>query len=158
MGGSHLAALQLLSTEASVGLRTGRTVTRELLRVENERRFELRGGPGEGLVLVDLGPGVLNASLVARVRSTLEIEFVVLGAGEVPLDLWCTCLPAANSQVSISDAMGRLVVPDVTARDPSMPPVVLTPGRYLLDAQVWEGTSVLRVAQSLHATPLRAAI
>lgn len=148
----------MLSAEASVGLRGGRSINRELLRVENERRFELRGGPGEGLVLVDLGPGVLNASMVARVRSTLEIEFMVLGLGEVPLDLWCTCLPAANSQVSLSDAMGRLVVPDITARDPSMPPVVLSAGRYLLDAQVWEGTSVLRVAQSLQTTRLRTAI
>jgi hypothetical protein len=152
------STLSVLSAEATVGLRDGRVAQRELLRVEGERRFELRPAAAEGLVLVDLGPGVLNASIVAKVRSTLEIEFVVLGLGEVPLDLWCTCLPAANSQASLTDAHGRLVVPDIAARDPAMGPIIASPGRYLLDVQVWEGTCVLRLAQSMQTKSVRAAV
>jgi hypothetical protein len=60
--------------------------------------------------------------------------------------------------VSILDAFGQLVIPDLTARDPAMHPMVFTAGRFLLRAETFNGPLVLRVGQSTSCVPMRAAV
>ena len=150
--------LTLLGAESSIDLPQRRTVNRELLRVDQDRRFELRPEGNHGVVLMDFGPGVVNATIVGKLRATLEIEFLMHGVGPVPLDLWCSSLRPGCAQVTLSDAFGRVVVPDVTSRDPSMGAMMVPTGRYLLGAEVTGGTAVLRLAQGISAAGLREAV
>ena len=50
------------------------------------------------------------------------------------------------------------VIADLTARDPSMPPIVLAPGLYLLRAETGNGPLVIRIAQAISAGAIRAAV
>jgi len=49
------------------------------------------------------------------------------------------------------------LVPDLTARDPSMAPMVFSPGRFLLRAATREGPLTLRLGSSMANVVPRAA-
>jgi hypothetical protein len=62
-----------------------------------------------------------------------------------------------RSEAEILDAFGRAMVPDLTARDPSMAPIVFSPGRFLLRAATCEGPLTLRLGSSIANVVPRAA-
>lgn len=154
-GGLRIA---FLTAEASVAA-AGRTLAqRRLLRIEGgDRRFELRPTECSASVTLDLAPGLVHATLSGGDRATLELEWMVHGTGAVALDAWALCARNA-SEVSIVDGLGRAVIADLTARDPSMPPIVLAPGLYLLRAETGNGPLVIRIAQAISAAAIRTAV
>lgn len=154
------AALRVafLTAEASVDTGTGTLVQRRLLRIEQgDRRFELRPPESAGSVAVDLAPGLLHATLAAGSRATLEVDWIVHGDAALALDAWALAT-AADSEATIVDGLGRAVIGDLRARDPSMPPVLLAPGIYLLRAVARSGPLAIRIGQSIAANAIRAAV
>ncbi len=150
--------VMFLAAEASVMVGGESLVRRELLRInEGDRRFELRPQGTPGSVCLDLAPGLIHATLSGHDRATLEVEWIVTEGGAIALDAWAMC-GRQSSQVSILDAFGQSVVPDMTARDPAMHPMVFTSGRYLLRAETSNGPLVLRLGQSTSCMPMRAAV
>jgi hypothetical protein len=140
--------MDFLTAEASVSVAGKPLARRELLRIDaGDRRFELRPTESPSSVCVDLAPSLLHATLTGGDRSTLEVEWMVHGNGAVAVDAWAICA-RNNSEVSIVDAFGRALVPDLTARDPAMPPLLVPPGLYLLLAATSDGPLVLRIGQS----------
>ena len=145
------------AAEASVSVGGKPLARRELLRIDaGDRRFELRPTGTPSGVCLDLAPTLLHATLTGGDRSTLEVEWMVHGNGAVAVDAWAICA-RNNSEVSIMDAFGRALVPDLLARDPSMPPLLVPPGLYLLRAATSDGPLVLRVGQSTAHHAARAA-
>jgi hypothetical protein len=96
---------------------------------------------------VDLAPGLLHATLIGGDRSTLEVEWIVHGNGATAVQAWAICA-RNSSEVSITDSFGRYFVPDLLARNPAMPPLLVPPGLYLLRAATSDGPLVLRIGQS----------
>ena len=153
---SHRIAF--LTAEASVSA-SGRTLAqRRLLRIEQgDRRFELRPPESAASVSLDLAPALAHATLSGGDRATLELEWMVHGDTALALDAWALCARNA-SEVSILDGLGRAVIADLTARDPSMPPVIVSPGLYLLRAETSNGPLVIRIGQAICAGSIRAAV
>jgi hypothetical protein len=150
--------MMFLAAEASIMVGGESLVRRELLRInDGDRRFELRPHGTPGSVCLDLAPGLMHATLSGHDRATLEVEWIVTDGSAIALDAWAMC-GRQSSQVSILDAFGQLVIPDLTARDPAMHPMVFTPGRFLLRAETFNGPLVLRVGQSTSCVPMRAAV
>ena len=150
--------LVVIGADAKVVLPDGREAARELLRVAEERRFELRPEAGSGMATVDFGPGVFNVTLIGAPRSSLEVEFMVVGLGPLLLDAWCTLGAHAGADVRLVDGFGRLVVPDLTARTPRAEPLELNAGRYLLTADASHCATALRIAEPIGIRSLRAAV
>lgn len=150
--------LVVIGADAKVTQADGRVAERELLQVSDERRFELRSGPGSGLAAVDFGPGVLNITLIGAPRASLEVEFMIVGIGPLRLDAWCTLGAHAGADVRLIDAFGRLAVPDLTARAPGAEPLELSAGRYLLVADACGCATALRIAEPIGARSLRVAV
>lgn len=150
--------LSFLTAEASLGIGDRILAQRNLLRIDQgDRRFELRPQGASGSVTVDLSPGLLHATLVGNERATLEIEWMVQSGRAIAVDAWAMCA-RNSSDVSIVDAFGKLVVADLTARDPSMPPIVMAEGLYLLRAETPGGPLVIRVGQSMSYAASRVAM
>jgi hypothetical protein len=150
--------VRFLTAEASVAAGGRVLAQRSLLRIEHgDRRFELRPTETAAAVSLDIAPGLMHATLVAGDRATLELEWMVGGNTALALDAWALCA-RNSSEVSILDGLGRAVVADLTARDPSMPPIVIAPGIYLLRAQTANGPLVIRIGQSIAAHGIRAAV
>jgi hypothetical protein len=99
----------------------------------------------------------MHATLSGHDRATLEVEWIVTEGSAIALDAWAMC-GRQSSLVSILDAFGQLVIPDLTARDPAMHPMVFSPGRFLLRAETFNGPLVLRIGQSTSCLPMRAAV
>lgn len=150
--------LTVIGAEAKVALPDGRVATRELLRVDEERRFELRPSSGPGMVIMDLGPGVVNVTLAGQPHASVEIELVVLGVSPLLIDAWCSAGSNADADIRLIDGFGRLAVPDLAARGPTCDALELTSGRYLLAADVCRNTVSIRIAQRIAAQSLRAAV
>lgn len=148
----------MIGTEARLTAGNGRTATRELLRVDAERRFELRADVGPGLVTVDFGPGVFNVTLIGAPRAAVDVEFMVVGIGPVRLDAWCTLGAHSGTDIRLIDGFGRLVVPDLSARTPRSDALSLVAGRYLLSADAFECPAALRIAEPIGIRALRAAV
>ncbi len=110
------------------------------------------------MAILDVGPGVLNATLVGAPRTSLEVEFLVVGLVPLVLDAWCSLGAHCSTEVTIADGFGRLVVPDLTARDPSAAPINLASGRYLLLADAHQAPLALRMAQAISVNAIRAAV
>jgi hypothetical protein len=145
-----------LAAEASVWLDGKPLACRELLRIDaGDRRFELRPPQTRSGVCVDLAPGLLHATLIGGDRSTLEVEWIVHGNGAAAVEAWAICA-RNSSEVSIMDSFGRDFVPDLLARDPAMPPLLVPPGLYLLRAITRDGPLVLRIGQSTVHSAARA--
>ena len=150
--------VMFLAAEASVLIGGQALVRRELLRInDGDRRFELRPQGTPASVCLDLAPGLVHATLSGHDRATLEVEWIVTDGGAVALDAWAMC-GRNSSHVAIMDAFGQAVIPDMTARDPGMHPMVFTCGRYLLRAETCNGPLVLRLGQSTSCVPMRAAV
>ena len=152
------SGLVVIGAEARLTAPDGRIATRELLRVEGERRFEFRAPSGRGLAVVDFGPGVFHVTLVGAPRTSVDVEFMVVGIGRLRLDAWCTLGAHDGTDVRLVDGFGRLVVPDLTARTPRSEPLELSAGRYLLAADAPESAVALRIAEPVGARALRAVV
>lgn len=151
------ANLAFLTLEASVTLASRVIAQRHLLRIEaGDRRFELRPPETTGSVCVDVAPGLMHATLVGGDRSTLELEWMISGE-PTAIDAWALAT-GSGSTVEILDGLGRPMIPDLSARDPSMPPMIATPGLYLLRADTRGGPIVVRLGQSIASGALRAAV
>jgi hypothetical protein len=149
--------MDFLTAEASVSVAGKPLACRELLRIDaGDRRFELRPPQTRSGVCVDLAPGLLHATLIGGDRSTLEVEWIVHGNGATAVEAWAICA-RNSSEVSIMDSFGRNFVPDLLARDPAMPPLLVPPGLYLLRAATSDGPLVLRIGQSTAHHAARAA-
>ena len=151
-------SLVVIGADAKVAQTDGKLAMRELLQVSEERRFELRPGPGSGMAAVDFGPGVLNVTLIGAPRTSLEVEFMIVGLGPLLLDAWCTLGAHAGADVRLIDGFGRLAVPDLTTRAPGAAPLELSAGRYLLVADACHCATALRIAEPISARSLRAAV
>lgn len=137
-----------MAAEASLSVDDRVIVRRELLRIDSTmRRLEVRAPGVAGAVTVDLSVDLVHATLVGGDRATLEIDFMVPGPRAAAIDAWAMC--ARNgSEAEIVDSFGRPLVPDLTARDPSMSPMIFAPGRFLLRAVTREGPIALRLGGS----------
>ena len=151
-------SLLVLGAEARVVRPDGREMVRELLRVAEERRFEVRPPAGLGMATVDFGPGVFHVTLVGAPRSAVDVEFMVVGIGPLRLDAWCSLGAHSGADVRLLDGFGRLVVPDLTARGPRAEPLELSAGRYLLVADARDCATALRIAEPIGPRSLRAAV
>lgn len=141
--------MAFLTAEASVAVAGKVIARRELLRIERgDRRFELRPPGTPSSVCLDLAPGLIHATLTGGDRATLEVEWMIHGGRAVALDGWAMCARNA-SEVSILDALGRPIIPDLTARDPSMAPMVVAAGLYLLRAETSNGPLAIRIGQAV---------
>ena len=147
-----------MAAEASLVVDDRVLVRRELLRIEpSMQRLEVRAPGVRGAVTVDLSIDLVHATLIGGDRTTLEIDFMVPGPRAAAIDAWAMC--ARNrSEAEILDAFGRALVPDLTARDPSMAPMIFSPGRFLLRAATREGPLTLRLGSSIANVVPRAAV
>jgi hypothetical protein len=82
-------------------------------------------------------------ALVGPDRASLEIDLLVGGMRALAIDAWAMCARDA-ADVRLLDAFGRDVIPDLCARDASMTPMVIAPGRYLLQASTDAGPCVVQ--------------
>jgi hypothetical protein len=136
--------LAFVAAEAAVLVDGVPVVRRELLRIdEAARRFVVRSPRSGALVRVDFGLSGLEAALVGPDRVTLEVDLLVGGMRALALDAWAMCARDA-ADVSVLDAFGRAIIPDLTARDAAMTPMVVPPGRYLLQASTESGPCVVK--------------
>ena len=138
-----------MAAEASLVVDDRVLVRRELLRIEpSMHRLEVRVPGVSGAVSVDLSIDLVHATLVGGDRATLEVDFLVPGPRAAAIDAWGMCARNA-SEAEVLDAFGRAVIPDLTARDPAMAPLIFSPGRFLLRAATREGPLTLRLGNSM---------
>lgn len=133
-----------VAAEASISVDGAPIIRRELLRFdEAARRFVVRSPSSGAMVRADFGRSGIEAALVGPDRASLEVDLLVGGVRALAVDAWAMCVRDA-ADVSLLDAFGRAVIPDLTARDASMTPMVIPPGRYLLLASTESGPCVVR--------------
>jgi hypothetical protein len=140
---SH-SRLAFVAAEASILVDGVTVVRRELLHIDEvARRFVVRSPRSNAAVRVDFGPSGLEAALVGPDRANLEIDLLIGGIRALAIDAWAMCVRDA-ADACLLDAFGRAVIPDLCARDASMTPMVIAPGRYLLQASTESGPCVVR--------------
>lgn len=136
--------LAFVAAEASILIDGRPVVRRELLHIDEvSRRFVVRSPRSSALARVDFGNRGIEAALVGPDRASLEIDLLVGGMRALAIDAWAVCAREA-AEVCLLDAFGRAVIPDLCARDASMTPMVISPGRYLLQASTDAGPCVVR--------------
>lgn len=136
--------LAFVAAEASILIDGRPVVRRELLHIDEvSRRFVVRSPRSSALARVDFGNRGIEAALVGPDRASLEIDLLVGGMRALAIDAWAVCAREA-AEVCLLDAFGRAVIPDLCARDASMTPMVIPPGRYLLQASTDAGPCVVR--------------
>lgn len=136
--------LAFVAAEASILVDGVPVVRRELLHIDEvARRFVVRSPRSNALARVDFRHCGIEAALVGPDRANLEIDLLVGGMRALAIDAWAMCARDA-ADVRLLDAFGRDVIPDLCARDASMTPMVIAPGRYLLQASTDAGPCVVR--------------
>jgi hypothetical protein len=136
--------LAFVAAEASILVDGVPVVRRELLHIDEvARRFVVRSPRSNALARVDFRHCGIEAALVGPDRASLEIDLLVGGMRALAIDAWAMCARDA-ADVRLLDAFGRDVIPDLCARDASMTPMVIAPGRYLLQASTDAGPCVVR--------------
>ncbi len=136
--------LAFVAAEASILVDGVPVIRRELLRIdEAARRFVVRSPRSNAHARMDFGLSGVDAVLVGPDRASLEIDLLVGGMRALAVDAWAMCARDA-AEVCLLDAFGRSVIPDLCARDASMTPMVIAPGRYLLQAATDSGPCVVR--------------
>ncbi|MFM1824035.1 MAG: hypothetical protein RI967_2301 [Planctomycetota bacterium] len=141
--------LVFLALEASLA-RGGETILRrELLRIEpSRRRMLLAAGEVRGSITLDVSDTSILATLTGSDEASVEVDCIAEGPAPSEIEIWAVC-PSSRSVVELLDNFGRAVVPDLCARDPSMPALTLAPGRYLLRASTTGGPCIVRMASEL---------
>jgi hypothetical protein len=136
--------LAFVAAEASILVDGVPVVRRELLHIDEvARRFVVQSPRSSALVRVDFRPCGIEAALVGPDRVNLEVDLLVGGMRAVAIDAWAMCVRDA-ADACLIDAFGRAVIPDLCARDASMTPMVVAPGRYLLQVSTEAGPCVVR--------------
>lgn len=136
--------LAFVAAEAAILVDGVPVVRRELLHIDEvARRFVVRSPRSNALARVDFGPCGIDAVLVGPDRASLEIDLLVGGMRALAIDAWAMCALSA-ADVCLLDAFGRAVIPDLCSRDASMTPMVVAPGRYMLQASTESGPCVVR--------------
>lgn len=141
--------LVFLALEASLA-RAGETVLRrELLRIEpSRRRMDLKTVEVHGSITIDVSTTSILATLTGSDEAAIEVDCIAEGPAPTGVEVWAVC-PSARSVVELLDNFGRAIVRDLCARNPSMAPIVLAPGRYLLRASTTGGPCIVRMASAL---------
>ena len=151
--------MRLTHAELSLRLPGRPPVRRELLSFDGEpRTFTLRPDGTSAHATLELGAGHVLASLAGPEQADIEVEWVVEALHPSPLPLWAVA-NGGDAEVSLWNAFGRLMVPDVIARGFDASDITLESGRYVLTATAFGATRLLVgagiAAQSVQMRGLR---
>lgn len=138
-----VSGLRLERAEMVLWLPGRPVVRRELLGFNHEdRRFDLRPDESPAGLTLRVRSDRFHAMLSGPERADLEVDFVVHAPEGVMVPMW-GLVHGRNAEVSVWDAMGRLAVPDLTARGADAGPLRLDRGRYVVNASAIGSTTLV---------------
>ena len=118
-------------------------VRREILQVAGEpRTFTLRPDESGAGVTLLMASDHFHAALTGPERAEIEVHWRVQNPTGLAVPLWALA-QGRDVEASVWDGFGALLVPDVIARGPDAPEIVLGPGRYMLSAIVTGHASLM---------------
>jgi hypothetical protein len=118
-------------------------VRREVLHLEGgDQFFELRPDGSPAGISLRIRDDRFHAVLSGPERADVEVEFTVDDAKGTRLPI-LALVHGREAEVSVWDAFGRLVVPDVTARGADAAPLLMEMGRYTLTASALGSTTLV---------------
>jgi hypothetical protein len=144
------SGIGLIRAEMALWLPRRAVVRREILKfAADDRQLELKPDRSSAGISVLVSAHRFHAMLSGPERADLEVEWLVEPNTMVRLPLW-SMSHGRDAEVSIWDAFGQLVVPDVMARGPDTAPLMMASGRYTLTASVFGSTALMVTAGHEH--------